>query len=261
MRVLFIGDVVGKPGRRMLTRNLDSLVDRHRVDFIVANAENAAGGFGVTPEVAAELFDLGIHCLTSGNHIWDKKEACDLLDEQPALLRPLNYPAGCPGGGVYVGQTAAGLPVAVLNIMGRVFMPPCDDPFRRIDEALSDLDPEIRIIIVDFHGEATSEKVAMGWHLDGRVSMVLGTHTHVPTADERILPQGTAYQSDVGMTGPYQSVIGVMAEDVLQRFRTGMPTRFRTAKRGAELYAALVTVDEKSGRATAIQRLHAAGED
>jgi len=261
MRVLFIGDVVGKPGRRMLTRNLDGLVDRHRVDFIVANAENAAGGFGVTPEVAAELFDLRTHCLTSGNHIWDKKEAYDLLDEQPALLRPLNYPEGCPGTGVFVGQTAAGLPVAVLNIMGRVFMPPCDDPFRRIDEALSDLSPKIRIIIVDVHGEATSEKVAMGWHLDGRVSMVLGTHTHVPTADERILPLGTAYQSDVGMTGPYQSVIGVMAEDVLQRFRTGMPTRFRTAKRGAELHAALVTVDEKSGRATDIQRLHVAGED
>jgi hypothetical protein len=261
MRVLFIGDVVGKPGRRMLTRHLDRLVDQHRVDFIVANAENAAGGFGVTPDVVSELLDLGIHCLTSGNHIWDKKEAYDLLAEQPALLRPLNYPAGCPGDGVYVGQTAAGLQVAVLNVMGRVFMPPCDDPFRRVDEALSRLDPKIRLIIVDFHGEATSEKVAMGWHLDGRASMVLGTHTHVPTADERILPGGTAYQSDVGMTGPYQSVIGVMAEDVLQRFRTGMPTRFRTAKRGAELHAALVTADEKSGRATAIQRLQVVGED
>ncbi|MCZ6599851.1 MAG: TIGR00282 family metallophosphoesterase [Acidobacteria bacterium] len=261
MRVLFIGDVVGKPGRRMLTRHLDSLVDQHRVDFIVANAENAAGGFGVTPEIVSELLDLGIHCLTSGNHIWDKKEAYDLLDEQPALLRPLNYPAACPGGGVYVGQTAAGLQVAVLNVMGRVFMPPCDDPFRRVDEALSLLDPEIRLIIVDCHGEATSEKVAMGWHLDGRVSMVLGTHTHVPTADERILPGGTAYQSDVGMTGPYQSVIGVMAEDVLKRFLTGMPTRFRTAKRGAELHAALVTVDEKSGRATDIQRLQVVEED
>ena len=260
MRVLFIGDVVGKPGRRMLTRHLDRLVDRHRVDFIVANAENAAGGFGVTPDVVTELLDLGIHCLTSGNHIWDKKEAFDLLEEQPALLRPLNYPASCPGDGVFVGETAAGLQVAVLNIMGRVFMPPCDDPFRRVDEALSQLDPRIRIIIVDFHGEATSEKVAMGWHLDGRASMVLGTHTHVPTADERILPGGTAYQSDVGMTGPYQSVIGVMTEDVLKRFRTGMPTRFRTAKQGAELHTVLVTVDEKSGRATDIQRFQVTEE-
>lgn len=261
MRVLFIGDVVGKPGRRMLTRHLDSLVGRHHVDFIVANAENAAGGFGVTPDVVSELLDLGIHCLTSGNHIWDKREAYDLLEEQPALLRPLNYPAACPGNGVYVGQTAGGLKVAVLNIMGRVFMPPCEDPFRRVDEALSQLDPTIRIIIVDFHAEATSEKVAMGWYLDGRVSMVLGTHTHVPTADGRILPGGTAHQSDVGMTGPYQSVIGVMAEDVLKRFTTGMPTRFRTAKRGAELHAALVTLDEKTGRATDIQRLQVVEED
>jgi metallophosphoesterase (TIGR00282 family) len=261
MRILFIGDVVGKPGRRMLVRNLESLVDRHRVDFVVANAENAAGGFGVTPEVAAEMFDLGIHCLTSGNHIWDKKEAFDLIAQQPALLRPLNYAPGCPGSGVFVGRTAAGQKIAVLNVMGRVFMPPVDDPFRAIDEALAQLDPSIRIIIVDVHAEATSEKIAMGWHLDGRVSMVVGTHTHVPTADGRILPGGTAYQTDVGMTGPYESVIGVVTEDILKRFRTGLPVRFRTAKKGPELHAALVTVDGQSGRASAIERLHIVGED
>ena len=245
----------------MLVRNLESLVDKHRVDFVVANAENSAGGFGVTPEVADEMFDLGIHCLTSGNHIWDKKEAFDLIARQPALLRPLNYAPGCPGHGVFVGRTAAGQKVAVLNVMGRVFMPPVDDPFRAMDEALASLDPSIRIIIVDVHAEATSEKIAMGWHLDGRVSMVVGTHTHVPTADGRILPGGTAYQTDVGMTGPYDSVIGVVTEDILRRFRTGLPVRFRTAKKGPELHAALVTVDEQTGRASAIERLHIVGED
>ncbi len=261
MQILFIGDVVGKPGRRMLFSHLEKLVDRHRVDFVVANAENAAGGFGVTPEVAAEFFDLGVHCLTSGNHIWDKKEAIPLLEKNEAVLRPLNYGPQCPGRGVFIGQTAAGVPVAVLNVMGRVFMPPCDDPFRRIDEELAALDPAVRVIVVDVHAEASSEKVAMGWHLNGRASVVIGTHTHVPTADERILSGGTAFQSDVGMTGPYESVIGVNSEDVLARFRTGMPVRFRTAKHGAELHAALVTVDAGSGRASAIQRLHITGEE
>jgi metallophosphoesterase (TIGR00282 family) len=261
VHILFIGDVVGKPGRRMLINNLERLVDRHRVDFVVANAENSAGGFGVTPDVADELFELGVHCLTSGNHIWDKKEAFDLIAEQPALIRPVNYAPGCPGKGVYVGQTAGGLKVAVINVMGRVFMPPVDDPFRAVDEALAALDPAIRIIIVDVHAEASSEKVALGWHLNGRASMVVGTHTHVPTADGRILSGGTAYQTDVGMTGPYDSVIGVVTEDILKRFRTGLPVRFRTAKKGPEMHAALVTVDEKSGRATAIERLHIVGED
>ncbi len=261
MNVLFIGDVVGKPGRRMLLSHMDRLVDRESIDFVVANAENAAGGFGVTPEVAREMFDLGIHCLTSGNHIWDKREILDHLDREPALLRPLNYPAGCPGRGVYLGQTAAGTPVAVLNVMGRVFMPPCDDPFRRVDQELEAIRGKAKVIIVDMHGEASSEKAAMGWHLAGRVSMVLGTHTHVPTADGRILAGGTAYQTDVGMTGPYDSIIGVNREDVLARFRTGMPVRFRTAKHGRELHAAVVAVDETTGKASGIKRIHIVDED
>ncbi|MFQ5669497.1 MAG: TIGR00282 family metallophosphoesterase [Acidobacteriota bacterium] len=261
MNILFIGDVVGKPGRRMLRDYLDRIVDRESIDYAVANAENAAGGFGITPEVAEELFSLGIHCLTSGNHIWDKREVFDYLQGTPALLRPLNYPAECPGTGVHIGQTAAGTPVAVLNLMGRVFMPPCDDPFRRIDEELDRLAGRAKVIIVDMHGEATSEKIAIGWHLTGRVSMVLGTHTHVPTADERILGGHTAYLSDVGMTGPYDSIIGVVKEDILQRFRTGLPIRFRTAKRGRELHAAVVTVDEQSGKAASISRIQVMGED
>jgi len=255
VRILFIGDVIGEPGRRLLQRHLDPIVDREHIDFVVANAENAAGGFGVTPEVAEQLFGLGIHCLTSGNHIWDKKEIFDYLDATPALLRPLNYPATTPGRGVFVGETAGGVPVAVMNVMGRVFMPPVDDPFRRVEEELTALGRRARVIVVDMHAEATSEKMAMGWALAGRVSMVVGTHSHVPTADERVLTGGTAYQTDVGMTGPYDSVIGVVKEDILHRFRTGLPTRFRTARGGGELRAAVVDVEEDSGRATAIRRL------
>jgi metallophosphoesterase (TIGR00282 family) len=174
MNVLFLADVVGKPGRQMIARYLDRIIDKENIDFVVANAENAAGGFGVTPEVAEDLFSLGISCLTSGNHVWDKREILPYIEAQPALLRPLNYPAGCPGRGMYVGQTASGIPVAVLNVMGRVFMPPTDDPFRRIDEELAALGDRAKVIIVDMHGEASSEKMAMGWHLAGRVSMVLG---------------------------------------------------------------------------------------
>jgi metallophosphoesterase (TIGR00282 family) len=261
LNILFIGDVVGKPGRQLLRRHLDRIVDGETIDFVVANAENAAGGFGITPEVAEELFGLGIHCLTSGNHIWDKREVYDYIRQQPALLRPLNYTAGCPGSGVWVGQTAAGVPVAVLNVMGRIFMPPSDDPFRRIDEELHRLGERTRVIVVDVHGEATSEKSAMGWHLAGRASMVLGTHTHVPTADERILEGGTAYVSDVGMTGPYDSIIGVLKEDILERFRTGLPVRFRTAKRGGELRAVVVGVNEETGRAVSIRRIAICEED
>jgi len=231
LNILFIGDVVGKPGRQLLRRHLDRIVDGEKIDFAVANAENAAGGFGITPDVAEELFGLGIHCLTSGNHIWDKREVYDYIRQQPALLRPLNYSAGCPGSGVWVGQTAAGVPVAV------------------------------RVIVVDVHGEATSEKSAMGWHLAGRASMVLGTHTHVPTADERILEGGTAYLTDVGMTGPYDSIIGVLKEDILERFRTGLPVRFRTAKRGGELRAVVVGVEEETGRAVSIRRIAICEED
>ncbi|MFQ5718470.1 MAG: TIGR00282 family metallophosphoesterase [Acidobacteriota bacterium] len=260
MNILFIGDIIGRPGRRMLDRHLDGIVDRERIDFVVANAENAAGGFGLTPEVAEELLGMGIHCLTSGNHIWDKREIFDYLTRHPSVLRPLNYAAGCPGSGVFVGETAGGEPVAVLNVMGRVFMPPVDDPFRRVDEEMRDLDGHTRVVVVDIHAETTSEKIAMGWFLAGRASLVAGTHTHVPTADARILDGVTAYQSDVGMTGPYDSVIGVQKEDILQRFTTGMPVRFRTAKRGVELHATVAAVDSATGHATGIRTIHL-GED
>lgn len=261
VNILFIGDIVGRPGRRILEAELDGVVDRERIDFVVANAENAAGGFGLTPQVAEELLAMGIHCLTSGNHIWDKREIFDYIGRKPCVLRPLNYAADCPGRGVFVGETAGGLDVAVLNVMGRVFMPPVDDPFRRVDEEMEALGDRAQIIVVDMHGEATSEKIAMGWHLAGRVSMVVGTHTHVPTCDERVLAGGTAYQTDVGMTGPYDSVIGVVKEDILKRFTTGMPVRFRTAKRGVEMHGTIAAIDDHTGRATAIKTIHLAMRD
>lgn len=232
MKILFIGDIFASPGRRAVAEHLPRLVQEENIDLTVANAENAAGGFGLTPAVAEELFALGLDVLTSGNHIWDKREIYDYLAEQPRLLRPANYPDELPGRGVWVGRARNGVPVAVINLQGRTYMPPIDCPFRKADEILPSLDPAVKVRIVDFHAEVTSEKMAMGWYLDGRVSAVLGTHTHVPTADARVLPQGTAYQTDVGMTGPYESVIGVKADAVVRRFLTGLPVRFEPAKRG-----------------------------
>lgn len=255
MRLLFVGDVVGKPGRRAVARLLPRLVDERRVDFVVVNVENAAGGFGVTPAVMAELEELPIDCYTSGNHIWDKKEGLPLLDEDPRLLRPANYPAGNPGKGLYVGQTAAGIPVAVINLEGQVFMKSLASPFAAADELLAGLDREVRVIVIDFHCEATSEKQAMGFHLDGRVSGVFGTHTHVPTADERILPKGTAFITDAGMTGPYESIIGMRSDRVLQRFYLQTNQPFEVASRDVRLAAVLIDVDESSGRARSIERL------
>ena len=255
MRTLLIGDVNGRSGRQVLAGRLPGLITTHSIDFAVANVENAADGFGVTPDLAEEFLAGGLDCLTSGNHIWDRPEIVDYMREQPRLLRPLNYPDGSPGAGIYLGQTAAGIPVAVVNLMGRVFMPPCDDPFRVIDKAISALGGRARIILVDMHAEATSEKAAMGWHLDGRVSAVVGTHTHVQTADERILPGGTAYITDLGMTGPYESVIGIERSLALQKFLTGMPVRFSIARRDPRLCGALVEVDEETGRARAIERI------
>lgn len=254
MRVLFVGDVMGKPGRRAVRDLLPRMIDEHRVDFTVVNVENSAGGFGVTPEVLVELDELPIDCYTSGNHIWDKKEGVALLDQEPRLLRPANYPDGNPGRGVYVGETAAGVRVAVINLEGQVFMKALTSPFDVADRLLSELPDGVRVVVVDFHCEATSEKQAMGFHLDGRVSGVFGTHTHAPTADERILPAGTAFVTDVGMTGPYESIIGMRADKVLQRFYLQTNQPFEVAKRDVRLAAVLVDVDEASGRARSIRR-------
>lgn len=255
MRLLFVGDVMGKPGRRALHSILPRLVDRHRTDYVVVNVENAAGGFGITPEIMDELSDLPIDCFTTGNHIWDKREGMDLLDRDPRLLRPANYPEGNPGKGVYVGETAGGIPVAVMNLEGRVFMSQLDSPFLVADRLLAQLDKKVKAIFVDFHAEATSEKQAMGFYLDGRVSAVIGTHTHVPTADERVLPNGTALLTDVGMTGPYESVIGMRVDKVLKRFLLQTPSSFEVAKRDVRLAAALVDIDEKTGKARTIERM------
>jgi metallophosphoesterase (TIGR00282 family) len=255
IRLLFIGDVVGRPGRELVRRGLNALVENHRVDFVIANGENAAAGFGITRDIGDELLGWGIDVMTSGNHIWDKKEAIDYIGAEARLLRPANYPSGVPGRGSYVAHTADGRAVGVLNIMGRVFMVSIDDPFAVALEQIKALQSRTRVIFVDFHAEATSEKIAMGWHLDGKVTAVIGTHTHVQTADDRILPKGTAYLTDVGMTGPHDSVIGVDTEAVVGRFLTGMPARFEVASGNPRLNAVLVDADEATGRATRIERL------
>jgi metallophosphoesterase (TIGR00282 family) len=262
IRVLFVGDIMGGPGRRSVQANLEGLVDRERVDFVVANVENAAGGFGLTAEVLQELEELPVDVWTSGNHIWDKKEGVPLLDAHPALLRPANYPEGNPGRGWCIEESAGGVPVAVVNLQGQALMAPIDNPFRVADRVLDEIRrqrDDVRVVIVDMHAEATSEKQAMGWYLDGRVTAVLGTHTHVPTADERILPQGTAFQTDVGMTGPYESVIGMRPEKVLERFLFNTPRPFEPAKRDLQLRGAIVDADETTGRAVAIRRVRVDG--
>lgn len=255
MKLLFIGDIVGRPGRYALTHALDRLVDRHCVDLVVANGENAAAGFGLTPDIAKELFAAGVDVLTSGNHIWDKKDIFPYLDQQLRLLRPANYPPGLPGRGLGLYNTAAGIPVAVLNLEGRAFMNNLECPFRGADKLLEELGSRAKVILVDFHAETTSEKVSLGYYLDGRVSAVLGTHTHVQTADERILSGGTAYLTDVGMTGSRDSVIGIRKEEAIERFLTQLPVRFEVAKKDPFLCAALVTVDEETGKALAIERI------
>jgi len=254
MKVLFVGDIFASAGRRVLADQLPQISAAENIDLLVANAENAAGGFGITPLVAEELFSYGAHVLTTGNHVWDKREINDYLAQQPRLLRPANYADGTPGSGVAVVESAAGVRCAVINLQGRTHMPATDCPFRKADEILAQLDPSVKVRIVDFHAEATSEKIAMGWYLDGRVTAVLGTHTHIATADERILPRGTAYQTDVGMTGAYDSVIGVQKDIILKRFLTALPVRMEAAKRGVELHAVLLDVDESTGMARAIRR-------
>jgi len=257
MNILVIGDVVGNPGRTILKRALPLVFKKHDIDYCIANVENAAGGFGVTKEVCDEMLDAGVDCLTSGNHIWDKKEIIGLIDLIPQLLRPLNYPDRQPGKGSHVGQgKRSKVPVATLNLSGRVFMNgSLDDPFKLGLAEVERLRQEAKVIIVDFHGEASSEKTAMGHFLDGRVSAVVGTHTHVPTCDHRILAKGTAYCTDLGMTGPYDSVIGVEKETVLQRFTIGMPNRFETAKGDPRFAAVVVDVDPETGLARGIDRM------
>jgi metallophosphoesterase (TIGR00282 family) len=261
LNILFVGDIFGSAGRKIVREHIGHVREAHDVELVVINAENAAGGFGVTPEIANDLFELGADVLTTGNHVWDKRELIDYMNSVPPesqnrarrILRPANLLPGLPGYGVFEGATQRGVPYAVINIMGRVFMNATNDPFHAVNDMLRNI--QAKVIVVDFHAEATSEKVAMGWHLDGRVTAVLGTHTHIPTADERVLPGGTAYQTDVGMSGPYDSVIGVEKELVLQKFLTGMPGKFEAAKGNPKMCAALITCDPVTGHASAIQRI------
>jgi metallophosphoesterase (TIGR00282 family) len=255
IRLLFIGDIVGRPGRDLVRRGVAALREYHQVDFVIANAENAAAGFGITRELGEQILNAGVDVMTSGNHIWDKKEAIDYIGIEPRLLRPLNFPAGVPGNGSYVGRTESGVSVGVINAMGRVFMLSIDDPFAGVLKEIERVKQRARIVFVDFHAEATSEKIAMGWHLDGRVTAIVGTHTHVQTADERILPKGTAYLTDVGMSGPHDSVIGVEVEAALGRFLNGMPARFETAAGNPRLNGVIVEADEATGLAIDIERI------
>jgi hypothetical protein len=263
MNILMIGDVVGSPGRKILAKALPAVFRKYEIDYCVANVENAAGGFGVTKEVCDEILDAGVDCLTSGNHIWDKKEIMGVIDLIPQLLRPLNYPTRQPGRGSHVGKgKRSRVPVATLNLSGRVFMHGAsDDPFELGLREVERLREQAKVIVVDMHGEATSEKTAIAHHLDGLVTAVVGTHTHVPTCDQRILAKGTAYCSDLGMTGPYDSIIGVEKEAVLHRFLTGMPSRFETAKGDPRFAAAVIDADPETGRARAIDRMLLAEDD
>jgi len=255
MKVIIIGDVVGKPGRNLLCASLRQLKEQHEAEFVVANVENAAEGAGVLPKLGDEILSAGVDVMTSGNHIYDKKEVISYIENQPRLLRPANYAPDTPGRGLWLGSTGSGTPVAVINVQGRVFMPPTDCPFRTADRLLEEVAGRARVIIIDHHAEATSEKQAMGRYLDGRVSVVVGTHTHVQTADEQILAGGTAYITDLGMTGPYDSIIGVESQLVITRFLRGMPIRFVTATGDAKLCGVVVEIDERTGQALNIERL------
>jgi metallophosphoesterase (TIGR00282 family) len=254
MKILFIGDIIGKPGRRAIRELLPEIVELDGIDFVIANCENAAAGFGVTRDIVDELFQSHIDVLTSGNHIWDKKEIIDFIGDFSKLLRPANYPAGTPGCGSVVIPTRSGNHVGVINLSGRIFMQPLDCPFRTAEREIAQVRKNAAVIIVDFHAEATSEKKTMGWFLDGQVTAVLGTHTHVQTADEEILPQGTAYISDVGMTGPFDSVIGIKKDEILTRFLTQIPNKFDVAKGDVRLQGVVLDIDELTGRSRAIER-------
>jgi len=261
LRILFIGDIVGRPGRDLIRTGLERLVDHTGADLVIVNAENAAAGFGITREIGDRLLAGGVDVMTTGNHVWDRREAIDYIGTEPRLLRPANYPAGTPGNGSYLARTAAGRPVGVINVMGRVFMASLDDPFAVVTREVEQLRPRTRVIVVDVHAEATSEKLAMGRHLDGQVTAVLGTHTHVQTADDQIFPGGTAYLTDVGMTGPHESIIGMATGPVLERFRTGMPIKMETATGRPRLNGVLITASEATGRASSIVRLNLSADD
>jgi hypothetical protein len=261
MKVLFIGDIIGRPGRELVRKGLRGLIEHHGADLVIANAENSAAGFGVTKDIGDALLEYGVDVMTSGNHIWDKKEVLDYMPTEPRLLRPANYPAGVPGRGSYVAQTRDGRAVGVINVMGRVFMLSIDDPFAVVLKEIEAVRAKAKVIIVDFHAEATSEKNAMGWHLDGKVTLVVGTHTHVQTADERILPNGTAYLTDAGMTGPHDSVIGMERVPSLARFLNGMPSRFEPATGNPRLNGVVVEADDQTGRAVGVTRINYSEQD
>jgi metallophosphoesterase (TIGR00282 family) len=256
MQLLFVGDIVGKPGRDLVRRGVAALSRAYGLDAVIVNAENAAGGFGITRETGDAILASGVDVMTSGNHVWDKKEALSYISEEPRLLRPLNYPAGAPGRGLTIIPGRNGPGVAVINVMGRVHMPLVDNPFAAVLAAVDEARRQTPVIVVDFHAEATSEKVAFGGHLDGRVTAVVGTHTHVQTADERVLPGGTAYITDVGMTGPHDSVIGVEKEVAIARFVNSLPGKFDTATGDPRLHAVLIDADAETGRARQITRLN-----
>lgn len=255
MNILFIGDIFASGGRAIVADNLNRLMGENKIDLAIANAENSAGGFGITPLITEELLSLGLDVLTGGNHSFDKREIHDYIDHQPRLLRPANYPPGLPGAGMFTSKARNGAPYAVLNLQGRAHMANIDCPFRKADELLNALDPAVKIRFVDFHAELTSEKTAMGWYLDGRTTAVIGTHTHIPTADTRILPGGTAYQTDAGMTGPYESVIGVDKDTIVRRFLSGLAGRMEAARHGVELHGVIVRADENTGKALGIERI------
>jgi hypothetical protein len=255
MKILFIGDIVGSPGRKAVSQLLPGLIEEHALDFVIANAENASGGSGIDLKTAEELFNSGVNVLTSGDHIWKKKEIFELISREKRILRPLNFPSLVPGRGSNLFKTKKGKSVGVINVNGRTFMEALDSPFTSSLAAREELAKETKIIIVDIHAEATSEKMALGWYLDGKVSAVLGTHTHIQTADERVLPQGTAYITDVGMCGPYDSVIGRKIDHVLERFLTSIPVRLEVAEGNIQLHAVVLDIDEKTGRAGSIVRI------
>jgi len=255
MKILFIGDIVGSPGREAVKRLLPGLRKEYDLGFVIANAENAAGGSGITSGVAKELFDSGIDVLTSGDHIWKKREIFDFINQEERVLRPLNFPGNAPGGGFRIFKAKEGTKIGVVNVQGRVFMKALECPFKTSLLAVEELSKETKVIIVDIHAEATSEKVALGWYLDGRAAAILGTHTHIQTADARILPKGTAYITDAGMTGPFDSVIGRKIEDVLERFITSIPVRFEVAKENIQLHGVVLDIDENSGKARSIERI------
>lgn len=256
MKILFVGDIVGSPGRKIVHDRLADILAQRGIDLCIANGENSASGFGITPRLAEELFSSGVEVITGGNHIWDRKEILDFFPHEPRLLRPANFPNGSPGKGLYVGRTKKDGLYAVLNLQGRTFMAPLDDPFRAAITELAKIPKEVKVIVVDMHAEATSEKQAMGWYLDGKVSAVLGTHTHVPTADNHVLPGGTAYITDVGMTGPHDSVIGMEKAGIMQRFLDAMPAKFAVAEGDVQMNTVLLDVDEATGQARSIERLN-----